>query len=110
MTRTFEVPNGLVGPKKGGYRFETPFKTIQTRWGKLRYKAMYFDKTQDRAIRREFSMQDSGYMTRLEYANVLVPAFKNVREKNGNIKMKRDGWQKISAWVVYARKRTARTA
>lgn len=110
MTKLFTPPEGLVGPKKGGYRFEKPYIYVQTRWGKLRYKAMYFSRSQSPAMIQSFKMNDSGYMTSLEHENVFVPAYKNVRLKNGHIKQKRDGFQKLTAWIVYARKRTARTA
>ena len=110
MPRTFEPPEGLVGPKKGGYRFKYPYLYRETRWGKLRYRAMYFSRSQNPSMMQSFRMQDMGYMTFLEQGTVMVPAYKNVRGKNGKIISKRDGFQPLTAWIVYARKITARTA
>lgn len=96
------MPENYVGPKKGSYRFEKPYQYFQTRWGKIRYKAMYFSRSQQPSLGAMFKMQDQGYLTQLEYSAVFVPAYKNVQGK----KPKRDGFEKMGAWVVYGRKMT----
>lgn len=97
MGYVFEWPKEFQSPRKGGYRFEKPFITQKTRWGKLKYKAMYFSKMQGGCFHGEYALQKAGYLTTIERGNVLVPTYSSTTKKRGPL-------QKLTAWIVYARK------
>lgn len=96
MTDVFEWPRGYASPKEGGYRFETPRKTI----GKQTYHAVFFAKTWTRAEIESARLFKDGYAVILHRGNVFTSSYHSLTKKTTKVK--------DTYWIVYARKVSGR--